>query len=154
MGWIAENLESLRALQIRQLLTQAVTLGIILSSALMIWKGLMCITGSESPVVVVLSESMEPANRSFSGNKIAVSGFWELGQHMGFIQKSGQQVNVFWGLDSRRGVAEILWTTMELVLNTPDSKLEHLGQQFGGPRQQDSKSTLAGNSGQQDYSAP
>ncbi|KAH0463439.1 hypothetical protein IEQ34_008021 [Dendrobium chrysotoxum] len=60
MGWIEANLESIRALQIRQLLTQAVTLGIILSSALMIWKGLMCITGSESPVVVVLSESMEP----------------------------------------------------------------------------------------------
>ncbi|KAH9800261.1 Signal peptidase I [Citrus sinensis] len=32
----------------------------IVSSALIIWKGLMCITGSESPVVVVLSESMEP----------------------------------------------------------------------------------------------
>ena len=34
--------------------------GLILTSALIIWKGLICITGSESPVVVVLSESMEP----------------------------------------------------------------------------------------------
>ncbi|XP_057399721.1 signal peptidase complex catalytic subunit SEC11A isoform X4 [Balaenoptera acutorostrata] len=33
----------------------------IVSSALMIWKGLMVITGSESPIVVVLSGSMEPA---------------------------------------------------------------------------------------------
>lgn len=33
----------------------------IVTSALIIWKSLMCITGSESPVVVVLSESMEPA---------------------------------------------------------------------------------------------
>ncbi|KAG8369599.1 hypothetical protein BUALT_Bualt14G0030400 [Buddleja alternifolia] len=32
----------------------------IVTSALIIWKGLMCITGSESPVVVVLSGSMEP----------------------------------------------------------------------------------------------
>ncbi|KAL0342084.1 UNVERIFIED_CONTAM: Signal peptidase complex catalytic subunit SEC11C [Sesamum calycinum] len=32
----------------------------IVASALMIWKTLMCVTGSESPVVVVLSESMEP----------------------------------------------------------------------------------------------
>ncbi|KAG7992559.1 hypothetical protein I3843_02G133800 [Carya illinoinensis] len=32
----------------------------IVTSALIIWKALMCITGSESPVVVVLSESMEP----------------------------------------------------------------------------------------------
>ncbi|KAL0319156.1 UNVERIFIED_CONTAM: Signal peptidase complex catalytic subunit SEC11C [Sesamum angustifolium] len=34
--------------------------GMIVASALMIWKTLMCVTGSESPVVVVLSESMEP----------------------------------------------------------------------------------------------
>ncbi|KAJ6308813.1 hypothetical protein OIU76_018409 [Salix suchowensis] len=32
----------------------------IVTSALIIWKALMCITGSESPVVVVLSGSMEP----------------------------------------------------------------------------------------------
>uniref|UniRef100_A0A2I3FSS5 signal peptidase I n=1 Tax=Nomascus leucogenys TaxID=61853 RepID=A0A2I3FSS5_NOMLE len=36
-------------------------LGMIVSSALMIWKGLMVITGSESPIVVLLSGSMEPA---------------------------------------------------------------------------------------------
>ena len=35
--------------------------GMIVSSALMIWKGLMVVTGSESPIVVVLSGSMEPA---------------------------------------------------------------------------------------------
>lgn len=34
--------------------------GMILTSALIIWKGLIVVTGSESPVVVVLSESMEP----------------------------------------------------------------------------------------------
>lgn len=33
----------------------------IIFSALMIWKGLMVVTGSESPIVVVLSGSMEPA---------------------------------------------------------------------------------------------
>ncbi|XP_073292027.1 uncharacterized protein [Primulina huaijiensis] len=33
---------------------------IIVTSALMIWKGLMCITGTKSPVVVVLTGSMEP----------------------------------------------------------------------------------------------
>ncbi|KAJ6295244.1 hypothetical protein OIU78_023292 [Salix suchowensis] len=32
----------------------------IVSTALIIWKALMCLTGSESPVVVVLSGSMEP----------------------------------------------------------------------------------------------
>lgn len=34
--------------------------GLIITSALMIWKGLILFTGSESPVVVVLSGSMEP----------------------------------------------------------------------------------------------
>mmetsp|Transcript_10357 Transcript_10357/g.13113 ORF Transcript_10357/g.13113 Transcript_10357/m.13113 type:complete len:191 (+) Transcript_10357:195-767(+) len=45
----------------RQLLFQVLNLAMIVFSALMIWKGLMFITQSESPVVVVLSGSMEPA---------------------------------------------------------------------------------------------
>ncbi|KAH9666613.1 DNA-directed RNA polymerase III subunit RPC6 [Citrus sinensis] len=60
MGWIGESIESIKSLQIRQVLTQGVSLGMIVTSALIIWKALMCITGSESPVVVVLSGSMEP----------------------------------------------------------------------------------------------
>ncbi|MQL77453.1 hypothetical protein Taro_009903 [Colocasia esculenta] len=60
MGWVSESMESIRSLQIRQVLTQVVSLGMIVTSALIIWKGLMCVTGSESPVVVVLSGSMEP----------------------------------------------------------------------------------------------
>ncbi|XP_055385154.1 signal peptidase complex catalytic subunit SEC11A [Condylostylus longicornis] len=45
----------------RQFLYQILSFGMIVSSALMIWKGLMVVTGSESPIVVVLSGSMEPA---------------------------------------------------------------------------------------------
>ncbi|KAL0358493.1 UNVERIFIED_CONTAM: Signal peptidase complex catalytic subunit SEC11A [Sesamum angustifolium] len=60
MGWIWEQIDSIKSLNFRQLVTQAVSLGMIVTSALIIWKGLMCITGSESPVVVVLSGSMEP----------------------------------------------------------------------------------------------
>ncbi|CAI8052852.1 Signal peptidase complex catalytic subunit SEC11C [Geodia barretti] len=45
----------------RQKFYQALNFGMIVSSALMIWKGLMVVTGSESPIVVVLSGSMEPA---------------------------------------------------------------------------------------------
>ena len=37
-----------------QFITQGVNLALIVFSALMIWKGLMVVTGSESPVVVVL----------------------------------------------------------------------------------------------------
>ncbi|XP_054163907.1 signal peptidase complex catalytic subunit SEC11A-like [Oppia nitens] len=45
----------------RQLLYQALNFGMIVATALMIWKGLIVMTGSESPIVVVLSGSMEPA---------------------------------------------------------------------------------------------
>jgi signal peptidase len=38
----------------RQLTFQALNLAMIVFSALMIWKGLMVVTKSESPVVVVL----------------------------------------------------------------------------------------------------
>lgn len=55
MGCIGEQIESIKSIQFRQLLTQAVSLGMIVASALIIWKGLMCVTCSESPVVVVLS---------------------------------------------------------------------------------------------------
>mmetsp|Transcript_10483 Transcript_10483/g.23063 ORF Transcript_10483/g.23063 Transcript_10483/m.23063 type:complete len:183 (+) Transcript_10483:58-606(+) len=39
---------------------QILNVGCIIFSALMLWKGLMVTSGSESPVVVVLSGSMEP----------------------------------------------------------------------------------------------
>jgi signal peptidase len=60
MGFIGETVDSIKSIKIRQVLTQAITLGMIVTSALIIWKALICVTGSESPVVVVLSESMEP----------------------------------------------------------------------------------------------
>lgn len=37
-----------------QLFYQVLNFAMIVSSALMIWKGLMVVTGSESPIVVVL----------------------------------------------------------------------------------------------------
>ncbi|XP_057772866.1 uncharacterized protein LOC130992310 isoform X2 [Salvia miltiorrhiza] len=60
MGWIEDAVTSVKSIQLRQALHQTISIGLIVTSALMIWKALMCITGSESPVVVVLSESMEP----------------------------------------------------------------------------------------------
>jgi len=44
----------------RQFVMQVLNLACIVFSALMLWKGLMVATKSESPVVVVLSGSMEP----------------------------------------------------------------------------------------------
>lgn len=45
----------------RQWIFQVLSFGLIIASALTIWKGLILATGSESPIVVVLSGSMEPA---------------------------------------------------------------------------------------------
>jgi len=54
-------LDDVRRMNKRQLYYQVLNFAMIVSSALMIWKGLMVVTGSESPIVVVLSGSMEPA---------------------------------------------------------------------------------------------
>jgi signal peptidase len=45
----------------RQAATQIISFGLILSTAFMMWKGLSVIADSPSPIVVVLSGSMEPA---------------------------------------------------------------------------------------------
>jgi len=51
MWGLLGNLTRMRG---RQLLLQIISFGLIVSSALMIWKTLMVVTGSESPIVVVL----------------------------------------------------------------------------------------------------
>ncbi|KAL1311435.1 hypothetical protein AAFC00_001596 [Neodothiora populina] len=48
-------------LQPRQLATQVLNFALVLSTAFMLWKGLSIVTDSSSPIVVVLSGSMEPA---------------------------------------------------------------------------------------------
>ncbi|RLM97904.1 signal peptidase complex catalytic subunit SEC11A-like [Panicum miliaceum] len=60
MGFVGDTLESIRSMQVRHVLSQIISLGMIVTSALIIWKGLIVVTGSDSPVVVVLSGSMEP----------------------------------------------------------------------------------------------
>lgn len=60
-AWAVETWSTLRSMNYRQLILQLVSLGLIVTSALIIWKSLIIFTGSESPVVVVLSGSMEPA---------------------------------------------------------------------------------------------
>jgi signal peptidase len=51
----------LGGLTVRQAAHQLLQLLTVVSSALMIWKGLAVALNTESPIVVVLSESMEPA---------------------------------------------------------------------------------------------
>ncbi|KAI8377727.1 uncharacterized protein BYT42DRAFT_571378 [Radiomyces spectabilis] len=51
----------LRRMNARQVALQVLNILTIAASALMIWKGLSVVTNTESPIVVVLSGSMEPA---------------------------------------------------------------------------------------------
>ena len=51
-----EILERFRTLKRRDFILQFVSLGLVVTSALMIWKGLILLTRSSTPVVVVLSE--------------------------------------------------------------------------------------------------
>ena len=71
MGIISDTIEQIRSMKIRQvsnlivltlqLILQAIQFGLIVTSALMMWRGLMLVAGNESPMVVVLSGSMEPS---------------------------------------------------------------------------------------------
>lgn len=54
-------LGSIANLQPRQLAAQVLNFALVLSTAFMLWKGLSVATDSSSPIVVVLSGSMEPA---------------------------------------------------------------------------------------------
>uniref|UniRef100_A0A7S0YCP7 Signal peptidase complex catalytic subunit SEC11 n=1 Tax=Polytomella parva TaxID=51329 RepID=A0A7S0YCP7_9CHLO len=60
LEWVKESYYTLKHMNVRHFILQSMQLGLIVTSALMIWKTLMLVTGSESPVVVVLSGSMEP----------------------------------------------------------------------------------------------
>ncbi|KAH7106831.1 hypothetical protein BKA62DRAFT_747329 [Auriculariales sp. MPI-PUGE-AT-0066] len=53
--------DKIKKMGVRQFLLQCLNFATVLASGLMIWKGLGLICNSESPIVVVLSGSMEPA---------------------------------------------------------------------------------------------
>ena len=51
---IKNMVNDLRRLNKRQLMQQVLNCLLVVASALMVWKGMMVVTGSESPIVVVL----------------------------------------------------------------------------------------------------
>jgi len=61
MDSLKNALTEIMNMKFRQLLTQLIVLGTVISSALMMWKTLMIFTNSDSPIVVVLTGSMEPS---------------------------------------------------------------------------------------------
>ena len=54
MNIITDTVNEIRKMRFRKLLLQGLNFGMIVCSALMIWKTLMIVTNTESPVVVVL----------------------------------------------------------------------------------------------------
>ncbi|KAN0035533.1 hypothetical protein ACTA71_004807 [Dictyostelium dimigraforme] len=61
MNDIISKINPFSSIPKHQIAQQIVNFGLIVATALMIWKGLMIFSGSESPIVVVLSGSMIPA---------------------------------------------------------------------------------------------
>jgi signal peptidase len=61
LSQLAKMLGSLSSMQPRQLAAQVLNFALVLSTAFMLWKGLSVVSDSASPIVVVLSGSMEPA---------------------------------------------------------------------------------------------
>ncbi|EIN08321.1 hypothetical protein PUNSTDRAFT_87699 [Punctularia strigosozonata HHB-11173 SS5] len=57
----SEEIKAFKRLGFRHVLLQLLNFASVLASGLMIWKGLGLLTNTESPIVVVLSGSMEPA---------------------------------------------------------------------------------------------
>jgi len=57
---IQNAVQSIVRMRKRDLLLSLLSFGMIIADALAIWKGVSYLSGSESPIVVVLSGSMEP----------------------------------------------------------------------------------------------
>ncbi|KAF7965958.1 hypothetical protein HWV62_40742 [Athelia sp. TMB] len=57
----ADELKTFRRLGIRHVLLQVLNFASVITSGLMMWKALGAVTNTASPIVVVLSGSMEPA---------------------------------------------------------------------------------------------
>ena len=74
MHVLTEMFGELSSMNSRRLMMQAVNTSLVICTALMTWKSLMVATNSESPVVVVLSGSMEPA---YYRGDILVLELWE-----------------------------------------------------------------------------
>ncbi|KAK4701345.1 hypothetical protein P7C70_g4888, partial [Phenoliferia sp. Uapishka_3] len=76
----AQEIADFRRLGVRHYLNQALKFATVISTALMMWKGLSIIANTESPIVVVLSESMEPAiQNDFPKIKYALLGILGVG---------------------------------------------------------------------------
>ena len=61
MDTFVDMYHTLREMRKRQFAHQVLNLAMIVCSALMIWKSLMVVTESDSPVVVVLRRAISPA---------------------------------------------------------------------------------------------
>jgi signal peptidase len=63
MEIFTELVQNIAQMRKRQLIQQIISFGLVVATALMIWNTLRILTSCESPIVVVLSGSMEPAFR-------------------------------------------------------------------------------------------
>ena len=68
-----EEIRTLKSMRLKDVVNQVITLGLVVCSALILWKVITLTTNSESPIVVVLSGSMEPGYRR---GDLLLLNFW------------------------------------------------------------------------------
>ena len=61
MNIVTDTIAEIKAMKPRSLIYQGLQFGMIVASAVMIWNVMKLVLWTESPVVVVLSGSMEPS---------------------------------------------------------------------------------------------
>ncbi|CAE6424321.1 unnamed protein product [Rhizoctonia solani] len=78
-----DEIKTLKRLGVRAVLLQIMNFAMVISTGLMVWKGLGLATNTESPIVVVLSGSMEPA--FYRGDLLFLTNFPNVPYQIGDI---------------------------------------------------------------------
>ncbi|KEP49162.1 signal peptidase complex catalytic subunit SEC11 [Rhizoctonia solani 123E] len=78
-----DEIKTLKRMGVRALLLQVMNFAMVISTGLMVWKGMGLATNTESPIVVVLSGSMEPA--FYRGDLLFLTNFPNVPYQIGDI---------------------------------------------------------------------
>ncbi|CAE7096156.1 unnamed protein product [Rhizoctonia solani] len=78
-----DEIKTLRRMGVRAVLLQIMNFAMVISTGLMVWKGMGLATNTESPIVVVLSGSMEPA--FYRGDLLFLTNFPNIPYQIGDV---------------------------------------------------------------------
>jgi signal peptidase len=89
-----EEIRTFLGLRPREIFKQVVNLGLVVCSALVMWETFMVVLNSESPVVVVLSESMAPG---YERGDLLLLNLWDRPVRVGDVvvfKQSGREIPI------------------------------------------------------------